>query len=75
MANGNLDRLVEARVVPSPEALTDAERRVIDGLSEEEVSTLIGIRRRLSAEIGADSPAASFADEDPELDLKSNFVV
>ncbi|HEX6203406.1 MAG TPA: aroma-sacti cluster domain-containing protein [Thermoanaerobaculia bacterium] len=75
MANGNLDRLVQARVVPAPEQLTDAERRVIDGLSEEEVSTLVGIRRKLSAEVGADSPAASLGDEDPELDLKSNFVV
>lgn len=75
MASGNLDRLVQARVVPSPEALSDAERRVIDGLSEEEVATLVSIRRKLSAELAVDSPAASLGDEDPELDLKSNFVV
>lgn len=75
MASGNLDRLVQARVVPAPEQLTDAERAVIDGLSDEEVSTLIGIRQKLSAQIGGDSPAASLGDEDLELDLKSNFVV
>lgn len=75
MANGNLDRLVQARVVPAPEQLTEAERRVIDGLSDEEVTTLIGIRGKLSAAVGADSPAASLADEDPELDLKSNVVI
>jgi hypothetical protein len=75
MANGNLDRLVQARVVPAPEQLTDAERRVIDGLSEEEVSTLVGIRRKLSGEVGADSPAAGLGDEDPDLDLKSNVVI
>ena len=76
MANGNLDRLVQARVVPSPEALSDAERGVIDGLSEEEVSTLVGIRRKLSEAVGGgDSPAASLGDEDPDLDLKSNIVI
>ena len=75
MANGNLDRLVQARVVPAPEQLTDAERTVIDGLSEEEVSTLISIRGKLSAAVGADRPAVSLGDEDPELDLKSNVVI
>lgn len=73
MASSNLDRLVEARVVPSVDALGDAERTVIDGLSEEEVQTLIGIRQKLSDAVA--SPALSLADEDPELDLKPNFVL
>ncbi|HEX2165424.1 MAG TPA: aroma-sacti cluster domain-containing protein [Thermoanaerobaculia bacterium] len=73
MASGNLDRLVEARVVTSADALSGAERTVIEGLSEEEVSTLIGIRQKLSDAVV--SPAASLADEDPELDLKPNVVL
>jgi hypothetical protein len=75
MANGNLDRLVEAQVIPSAEALSEAERTVIDGLSEEEVQTLVGIRRKLSAAVGASSPAASLTDFDPDLDLKSNVII
>lgn len=75
MADSNLDRLVEARVVPSAAALSEAERSVIDGLSEEEVETLVGIRRKLSDAVGGSSPAASLTDFDPELDLKSNIVI
>lgn len=73
MASSNLDRLVEARVVTSADALSGAERTVIEGLSEEEVSTLIGIRQKLSDAVV--SPAASLADEDLDLDIKPNFVV
>jgi hypothetical protein len=74
MADSNLDRLVEARVVPSPEALSDAERTVIDGLSEEEVQTLIGIRKKLSAEL-AGNAEGGFSLVDPESEIKSNFVI
>lgn len=72
MASSNLDRLVEARVVPSPSDLSEAERTVIDGLSEEEVSTLVGIRRKLSEEV---SKTPALTDDDPEDLLKSNFVL
>ena len=74
MADSNLDRLVEARVVPSPEALSDAERTVIDGLSEEEIQTLIGIRKKLSEEL-AGSEQGGFSLVDPESAIKSNFVI
>lgn len=75
MADSNLDRLVAAQVIPSAETLSDAERTVIDGLSEEEVETLVGIRKKLSDAVGASSPAASLGDFDPNLDLKSNIVI
>jgi hypothetical protein len=81
MANGNLDRLVEAQVIPSAEALSAAERTVIDGLSEEEVACLVGIRRKLSDATAARRPALTDADEklDSGLDLeqqfKSNIVI
>jgi hypothetical protein len=81
MANGNLDRLVEAQVIPSAEALSQAERTVIDGLSEEEVACLVGIRRKLSDATAARRPALTDADEklDSGLDLeqqfKSNIVI
>lgn len=81
MANGNLDRLVEAQVIPSAEALSQAERTVIDGLSEEEVACLVGIRRKLSDATSAKRPALTDADEelDSGLDLeqqfKSNIVI
>jgi hypothetical protein len=75
MADNNLDRLVKARVVPSPEALSDAERAVIDGLSEEEVDTLVGIRQKLSAELAGRSPEGGFGLVDPESAIKSNFVI
>jgi hypothetical protein len=74
MADSNLDRLVEARVVPSAAALSEAERSVIDGLSEEEVETLVGIRRKLSDAVGS-SGRMALTDFDPELDLKSNIVI
>ncbi len=74
MADSNLDRLVEARVVPSPEALRDAERTVIDGLSEEEVQTLVGIREKLSAEL-AGGTQGGFSIVDPESEIKTNFVI
>jgi hypothetical protein len=75
MADSNLDRLVEARVVPSAAALSEAERSVIDGLSEEEVETLVGIRRKLSDAVAGSSPAASLSDADPDLDFKSNVII
>lgn len=74
MADSNLDRLVEARVVPSAAALSEAERSVIDGLSEEEVETLVGIRRKLSDAVSG-SGRMALTDFDPELDLKSNIVI
>lgn len=74
MADSNLDRLVEARVVPSAAALSEAERSVIDGLSEEEVETLVGIRRKLSEAV-AGSGRMALTDFDPELDLKSNVII
>lgn len=82
MANGNLDRLVEAQVIPSAEALSEAERSVIDGLSEEEVACLVGIRRKLSDATAASRPIA-LTDADDELDsgldleqqFKSNIVI
>lgn len=77
MANGNLERLVEARVIASAEALSEPERQVIDGLSAEEVDTLVGIRRKLSAAAGSgsSSPAASLSDfdSDPESGLEPEF--
>lgn len=81
MANGNLDRLVAAQVIPSAEALSAAERTVIDGLSEEEVACLVGIRRKLADAAPARRPALTDADEelDSGLDLeqqfKSNIVI
>lgn len=81
MANGNLDRLVEAQVIPSAEALSQAERTVIDGLSEEEVACLVGIRRKLSDATAARRPALTDADEeldsgvDLEQQLKSNIII
>ena len=80
MPSSNLDRLVEAQVVPTPEALSAAERNVIDGLSEAEVATLIGIRRKLSGELarqrgreGADAESTLAAES--ESTLKSNFII
>jgi hypothetical protein len=75
MADSNLDRLVKARVVPSPEELSDAERAVIDGLSEEEVDTLVGIRKKLSAELAGGGAGGGFGFVDPESAIKSNFVI
>lgn len=72
MASSNLDRLVEARVIPSADALSAPERKVVDGLSEEEVATLIGIRRKLSGELAGQLGREA---SDPEAVLKSNVVI
>ena len=81
MANGNLERLLKAGVVQSEERLSAEERLVIEGLSEDEVKTLIGIRAKLAKAMGdesysaegGDSAAASF---DQSLGpIQSNFVV
>ena len=81
MANGNLERLLKAGVVQSEERLSPEERLVIEGLSADEVQTLIGIRAKLAKAMGdesyspegGDSEAASF---DQSLGpIQSNFVV
>lgn len=86
MPSSNLDRLVEARVVPTPEALSAAERKVIDELSEAEIATLIGIRKKLSGELarrsdrqGADAELMAAAEPESTTEsegtLKSNFII
>ena len=47
----NLDRLHEAGLIPNPE-LPAAYAEVLEGLSEEEVDLLIGVKQRLD-EAGA----------------------
>ncbi|HEX2253299.1 MAG TPA: aroma-sacti cluster domain-containing protein [Thermoanaerobaculia bacterium] len=70
MANGsNLDRLVEAKCIPDPDLLSASERQVIDELSDQEVETLIGIRKKLGA--AATSQGAGFG----EPEFQSNIVV
>ena len=70
MANGsNLDRLVEAKCIPDPDLLSAAERQVIDGLSGQEVDTLIGIRKKLG------DAAAQQGSAFGEPDFQSNIIV
>lgn len=71
MADSNLDRLLEAGVIRTKE-LSKPEIEVIDGLSEDEMKTLIGIRRKLASAAGEDSPAAGFEDSAP---LASNIII
>lgn len=68
----NLDRLKEAGVVPQNADLSTAEAAVIDGLSEDEVKTLIGIRGKLQQQVDKeqeDSAALSVPEVNP------NFIV
>jgi hypothetical protein len=71
MADSNLDRLLEAGVIRTKD-LSKPEIEVIGGLSEEEMKTLIGIRKRLGAAAGEDSPAAGLGDSTP---LASNVII
>lgn len=81
MASGNLERLLKAGVVQSEDRLSPEERLVIDGLSEDEIQTLIGIRAKLAKAMGddsyspegGDSEAASF--ESSVGPIQSNFIV
>jgi hypothetical protein len=76
MSNGaNLDRLVAAGAIRDPDALSEAERRVIDGLSEQEVTTLVGVRRKLSAEHRRLSAVSDADAGELEQQVKSNFIL
>ena len=68
----NLDRLKEAGVLPDEAKLSAAEEAVIDGLSEEEVKTLIGIRGKLQQQMDKEQEASA-ALSVPEVN--PNFIV
>lgn len=64
----NLDRLLSAGVIANPHRLSEAETQVISALSDAEVRTLIGIRKKLAHSVADGGP-----DEfDP---LASNLIV
>jgi hypothetical protein len=65
----NLEKLKDAGVIADTATLTSAEAKVIEGLSDAEVSTLIGIRQKLADEMAKDSAALDAPD------VSSNFIV
>lgn len=67
----NLDKLKAAGVVKEDAILSDAEKTVISELSEQEVGTLISMRKKLEAELRK-------PDDDRErggVEITPNFVV
>lgn len=69
----NLETLQSAGCIAPGAKLTKAELEVIDGLSEEEVRTLIGIRTKLADAAGAAS--LTRGGEDPLSDVTANIIV
>ena len=66
----NLERLQEGGAIAQDAKLTDAELKVIEGMSDEEVETLISIRQRLdeaNAEEGIDATASGEATISPQF--------
>ncbi len=68
----NLEKLKDAGVIAEGADLSSAETTVIDGLSEEEVNTLISIRKKLGDQL-AKEQEASAALSMPQV--SSNFIV
>ncbi len=58
-----LEMLKEKGVVPQEAKLSDAEKAVIEGLSDEEVKTLVSIRARLDKEIAEQGTKAIASGE------------
>lgn len=58
-----LETLKEKGVVPQDAELSDAEKAVIEGLSDEEVKTLVSIRERLDKEIAEQGTTAIASGE------------
>lgn len=58
-----LETLQEKGVVPQDAKLSDAEKAVIEGLSDEEVKTLVSIRARLDREIAKKGTTAIASGE------------
>ena len=75
MAEGNLDRLVAAGAIRNVDDLSTAERAVIDGLSEQEVATLVGVRQKLSEELGKRSSLADAEASELQGDVSPNFIL
>lgn len=69
----NLDKLKAAGVVKEDAILSDAEKTVIEGLSEQEVGTLISMRKKLEAEMRKQGGDGDGARGGPEL--SSNIIV
>lgn len=67
----NHRKLVEAGVIPTTAELTSAENKVIAGLSDDEVNTLIKIRARLGEAMAEEGGATRGAADD----VSSNFVI
>ena len=65
----NLEKLKDAGVIADDATLTSAEAKVIEGLSDAEVSTLIGIRQKLADEMAKGSATLDAPD------VSSNFIV
>jgi hypothetical protein len=72
---GNLDRLVSAGVIRDPDALSEAERNVIAGMSDQEVGLLIGMRQKLAAEHRKLASASNTDAELLESRVQSNFIL
>jgi|GEM_PF-4777334 len=68
----NLELLQEKGVVPQDAKLSDAETAVIEGLSDEEVKTLVSIRQRLDKEMAEQGTTAIASGE---ATPSANFVV
>jgi len=47
---GNIERLMQAGIIPGGMALSDADQSVINSLTDDEVSALISIRGKLTPE-------------------------
>lgn len=74
MAN-NVQRLQDAGSISKRAKLSEAEKAVIAELSEEEVKTLIGLRKKLSkkqAEMGTSAVAST---EDDGIDVSPSIIV